>query len=121
MKLSTLFDPRYTLAVHIVQIILILLVFILSIVRISMTEVPITRANIMSIPIVRPRPLLPSPTRSALTFIDIEHQVTYYPGIPTPDGAQGTLPKVGEPKGEHASQHVGGPLLGCSDGLGISG
>lgn len=53
MKLSALFDPRYTLTVHVVQVILILLVFILAIARVSMTEVPITRANIMPIPIVR--------------------------------------------------------------------
>ena len=51
-KLSVLFDPSFTLRVHIVQIILITIVFILSIVRISMTEVPITRPNIMGIPIV---------------------------------------------------------------------
>ncbi|KAL2104694.1 hypothetical protein VUR80DRAFT_9851 [Thermomyces stellatus] len=51
MKLSALFDPRYTLTVHVVQVILILLVFILAIARVSMTEVPITRANIMPIPI----------------------------------------------------------------------
>ncbi|SPO04714.1 uncharacterized protein DNG_07399 [Cephalotrichum gorgonifer] len=50
-RLSVLFDPRFTLTVHLVQITLILIVLILSFVRISMTEVPITRANIMSIPI----------------------------------------------------------------------
>lgn len=123
MKLILLFDPRYTLTVHIVQVILILLVLILSIVRVSMTEIPITRANIMSIPIVchHPRPRLANSTGPKLTIVDIEHQVTRYPCIPTPDGAQRTFPKVGKPKGKHVSQHVGGPLLGCFDGLGIPG
>lgn len=63
-KLAALFQPRFTLRVHNVQIILIVLVFILTIVRISMTEAPITRATIMTIPIVRV-PLLPPPSPPA--------------------------------------------------------
>ena len=54
MQLSAFFDPRHTFKVHIVQVILISLVFVLTIARVAMTDVPITRATIMGIPIVSP-------------------------------------------------------------------
>lgn len=53
-RLKALFTPQYTLTIHLVQLTLIILVFILAIVRVSLNDAPLTRANIMFIPIVRP-------------------------------------------------------------------
>lgn len=52
-KLNALFEPRYTFTIHLIQLCLILLVFILAIVRVALNEMPLTRATIMFIPIVR--------------------------------------------------------------------
>ncbi len=52
-KLNALFEPRYTPTIHLIQLCLILLVFILAIVRVALNEMPLTRATIMFIPIVR--------------------------------------------------------------------
>ena len=51
-KLKALFEPQYTLTIHLIQLCLIILVFVLAIVRVALNEMPITRATIMFIPIV---------------------------------------------------------------------
>lgn len=52
-RLKALFEPQYTLTIHLIQLALIILVFILAIVRVSLNEVSLTRSTIMFIPIVR--------------------------------------------------------------------
>ena len=51
-KLAGLFDTRLKGRLHIGQVILIILVIVLTGVRISITDVPVTRASVMGIVMV---------------------------------------------------------------------
>lgn len=123
-KLKALFGPQHTFTIHLIQLTLIVLVFILAIVRVSMTEVPITRANIMFIPIVRILSSPPTHPETREQHIDIlkrtaEPQVPHHHLVPAPNRTQRAFSEMGKPKGKHDPQHDRGALLGRAHGAGV--
>lgn len=53
VKFIILFDPQWKATVHVVQVVLIIIVIALTVARMNIKDVPVTRASIMGLVMVR--------------------------------------------------------------------